>query len=288
MKKKYYQLKKKLKAYRLIYRRWRVATQWGSEALENSPKLVGIALPKGGSHFIHQVLSGFADIGPFIKPGFPPVNRFEDNSHLSEKEITANLENMGSGEIRYGYLPCREPYLSVLTGEDRANVFIYRDPRDLIVSHVFYAADMYQDHGMHDHYNEELQTMEERINFAIMGSNVPGLELPSVSERYSGYLPWLELPNVFQVRFENLILNRRTSLSKLIDYVQTFGINFSVAKEEAIDRLERSIQPKKAGTFRKGQPGNWEEHFTEENKQRFKTAAGDLLVKLGYEKDQNW
>jgi len=53
--------------------------------------------------------------------------------------------------------------------------------------------------------------------------------------------------------------------------------------------LSQAIKPKKSGTFRKGKPGNWANHFTDDNKRRFKAVAGDLLTRLGYEKsDQNW
>ena len=58
------------------------------------------------------------------------------------------------------------------------------------------------------------------------------------------------------------------------------------AQEIAI--LERAITPKKSGTFRKGQPGNWRQHFSEANKALFKEQAGDLLLRLGYETDNDW
>ncbi|MCJ7717136.1 MAG: hypothetical protein MUO54_11545, partial [Anaerolineales bacterium] len=136
MMKIYYRVKRLLKRGRLQFRRWQGVRRWGGAALQNSPKVLGIALPKGGSHLIHQTLSGLAEIGPFIKPGVPPVNRFEDNSPLSEEEILVDINKMGPGEIRYGYIPCVEPFFSALTKPDRSSVFIYRDPRDLLVSHV--------------------------------------------------------------------------------------------------------------------------------------------------------
>jgi hypothetical protein len=52
--------------------------------------------------------------------------------------------------------------------------------------------------------------------------------------------------------------------------------------------LEQAIAPKKSGTFRKGQPGNWKEYFTPANKVLFKEMAGDLLTRLGYERNQDW
>ena len=40
--------------------------------------------------------------------------------------------------------------------------------------------------------------------------------------------------------------------------------------------------------FRKGRPGDWVNHFTEDHKSLFKELYPDLLVKLGYEVNDNW
>ena len=40
--------------------------------------------------------------------------------------------------------------------------------------------------------------------------------------------------------------------------------------------------------YRKGQPGDWRNHFTEAHVAAFKEKFGDLLVRLGYEPDNNW
>jgi len=45
---------------------------------------------------------------------------------------------------------------------------------------------------------------------------------------------------------------------------------------------------RKSHTFRSGQTGGWREHFTDEHKKLFKDVAGDLLVRLGYEKNNEW
>jgi hypothetical protein len=61
-----------------------------------------------------------------------------------------------------------------------------------------------------------------------------------------------------------------------------------MSRHHAVAALAGSIAPRKSGTFRKGQPGNWSEYFTEANKTLMKEVAGDLLVRLGYEKDKDW
>jgi hypothetical protein len=66
------------------------------------------------------------------------------------------------------------------------------------------------------------------------------------------------------------------------------GFTPRVSRPEAIQTLQKAIAPRKSGTFRKGKPGNWQEHFTPANKALFKEAAGDLLLRLGYEQDNDW
>ena len=34
--------------------------------------------------------------------------------------------------------------------------------------------------------------------------------------------------------------------------------------------------------------GGWREEFTEKNIRKFKDLSGDILIKLNYEKDNNW
>jgi hypothetical protein len=57
---------------------------------------------------------------------------------------------------------------------------------------------------------------------------------------------------------------------------------------EAIGDLTRAMDPKKSPTFRKGKSGDWKQHFSEDNKRLFKVKAGDVLIRLGYEKDNEW
>jgi len=284
----YYNLKRLLKRARWQGRRAAAALRWGPGALQRTPAVLGNAMPKSGSHLIIQVLQGLAHLGPFVNPGFPPVNRGEDNRKLGEAAILANIQGMRPGDIGYGYISAVEPYLTVLSQLGRATVFIYRDPRDMIVSHVFYATEMHPGHWMHRYYTQSLASMEERINAAIQGVEEPGSELTDIRRRYEGYLGWLEQPGVLSLRFESLILERREALGRLLDYLESRGYTPKIPRPQAVELLGQSIAPRKSGTFRKGQPGNWREHFTETNKELFKKNAGDLLIRLGYETTERW
>jgi hypothetical protein len=77
-------------------------------------------------------------------------------------------------------------------------------------------------------------------------------------------------------------------LGKILDYLCARGFSLEQGPSRAVNILERAINPHKSGTFRKGKPGNWREHFSEENKSTFKDYTGDLLKLLGYEGDNDW
>ena len=284
----YHTTRNYLKLGRWRLRRAAAVIRWGSENMSRLPAVLGNAMPKSGSHLIIQVLQGLTQLGAFVNAGFPPVNRSEDNSKLTDAAILTNIERMRPGDIAYGYIQAQEPFLTALTKPGRATVFVYRDPRDMIVSHVFYATQIHAGHGMHRYYTEVLGSMEERINAAIQGVDEEGSELSGVRSKYDGYLGWLNQPSVLSVRFEDLILDRDTELDRLLEYLEMRGLSLQVGRSQAIEILKQAIIPKKSGTYRKGKPGNWQEHFTPQNIALFKEKAGELLISLGYESDNSW
>jgi hypothetical protein len=90
------------------------------------------------------------------------------------------------------------------------------------------------------------------------------------------------------IRFEDLINVRDTTLNAMLDEVEKTGYKIPTPREQALEILVKAIQPKKSQTFRVGKTGGWKEYFTDEHKALFKDVAGDLVVRLGYEIDNDW
>jgi hypothetical protein len=109
-----------------------------------------------------------------------------------------------------------------------------------------------------------------------------------VRQRYAGVFQWLEEPTTLCIRFEDLINQREKTLNQMLDQLEKTGFKIPTPRAEAINILVDAIQPNKSHTFRSGKTGGWKEHFTPQHKALFKDVAGDLLVRLGYEKDNNW
>jgi len=233
-------------------------------------------------------MNGFTQIMPYKYVDAYPVRTITyAGRRKTKEEIFADLKSTPKGVIGWGYVDATEENASFLTSAGRVNYFIYRDPRDMLVSQVFFATDMHEEHGMHDYY-KSLPDFGARLNVAITGIDKDGLKMVSVKQRYEGVFQWLQQKNTMCIRFEDLINNRDATLLKMLDEVEKTGYKISTPREKALPVLIEAIQPKKSHTFRSGKTGGWKQHFTDKHKKLFKEVAGDLLVRLGYEKNNDW
>ncbi|WKZ41189.1 MAG: sulfotransferase domain-containing protein [Anaerolineales bacterium] len=262
--------------------------RWKRFSFNDAPPIFGNSKPKSGSHLLLQILNGFTQIMPYRYVDADPVRTIEKNGRRKTKEeILDELKQIPDGVIGWGYVDATPENASFLIQTGRVNFFIYRDPRDMLVSQVFFATDMHEEHGMHAHY-KSLPDFGARLNVAITGIDKDGLKMVSVKQRYEGVFAWLKQKNVMCIRFEDLINNRDATLLSMLDEVEKTGYKILTPREKALSILVEAIQPKKSHTFRSGKTGGWTQHFTAEHKKLFKEVAGDLLVRLGYEKSNDW
>jgi hypothetical protein len=262
--------------------------RWKRLSFNDAPSMFGNAKPKSGSHLLLQILNGFTQIMPYKYVEADPIRMIEKKGRRkTEEEVLDELEQIPQGVIGWGYIEPSPQNIAFLCQPQRVNYFIYRDPRDMLVSQVFFATDMNEEHGMHEYY-KALPDFGERLKVAITGIDQDGLYMVSVKQRYASVLEWREQPNVMCIRFEDLINDRDATLDAMLDEVESIGYKIPTPRKKALSILVEAIQPQKSHTFRSGKVGGWQEHFTEEHKQLFMDVTGDLLVKLGYEENQNW
>ena len=262
--------------------------RWQRFSFHEAPPIFGNSKPKSGSHLLLQILNGFTQIMPYKYVDADPIRTITKNGRRrTADEVLTDLKRTPSGIISWGYLEATKENASFLTAAGRVNYFIYRDPRDLLVSQVFFATDMHEEHGMHDYY-KSLPDISARLKVAITGIEQAGLRMVSVKQRYEGVFQWLEQKNVMCMRFEDLINDRDETLNAMLDEVEKTGYKIPTPREKAIEILVEAIQPKKSHTFRAGKTGGWKTYFTDEHKKLFKDVAGDLVVRLGYEKYNDW
>jgi hypothetical protein len=262
--------------------------RWKRLSFHEAPPVFGNSKPKSGSHLLLQILNGFTHIMPYKYVDEDPVRTItREGRRRTADEILAHLERVPHGVIGWGYVDATPENASFLISTGRVNYFIYRDPRDLLVSQVFFATDMHEGHGMHEYYNS-LPDFGERLKVAITGIDRDGLKMVSVKARYEGVFQWLEQKDVMCLRFEDLVNNRDVTLMSMLNEVEKTGYKIPFSRKKTLSVLVEAIQPKKSHTFRSGKTGGWKQYFTDEHKSLFMDVAGDLLVRLGYEENNNW
>ena len=171
-------------------------------------------------------------------------------------------------------------------------ILLLRDPRDVAVSHSFY---LLKDtlHQHHEYYAKTLKSDEERLMASIRGFKTGegvGETVPSMGESYGRYLRWMESPATLAVRFEELVgVSGGGSETRQLDEIRRIGKFVGRPLDtNATRRIAEGMYGKGSLTFRKGQAGDWRNHFTDDHREAFKQVGGDLLVRLGYEDDTDW
>ena len=261
--------------------------RFGSQ-FQDLPILLGISFPKSGTHLLDQILLGFANVAPYAKRvhSFYAEYEGESGAKRAPEQALDWLDSLRPCDIASAHLFARPDTVARATSSKFIPYFIFRDPRDVAVSHVFYVTEMESRHVHHAYY-QSLPDFDARLKVSILGRPEADVEFPNIAERFAPYLGWLDQPQVLIIHFEDLINDRIQTLNRIIDHFLA-RVPLRASRQLILDSLEASINPTKSPTFRSGKTGEWKKHFTDEHKQIFKDAAGDLLIKLNFETNFDW
>ncbi|MBK9007074.1 MAG: sulfotransferase domain-containing protein [Anaerolineae bacterium] len=249
----------------------------------NLPILLGISFPKSGTHLLDQILLGFSNVAPYAKRLHSFYAEYEGESGVKRapEQSLRWLDSLSPRDVASAHLFARPEAIARVSSPKFIPYFIFRDPRDVVVSHVFYVTEMEKNHVHHAYY-QSLPDFDSRLKVSILGRPDAGIEFPNIAERFAPYMDWLNHPEVLSIHFEDLINDRAATLTRILDHFLT-RIPLQTPRKLILDSLESSINPSRSPTFRSGKTGEWKKYFTDEHKKIFDDVAGDLLMKLGYE-----
>ena len=151
---------------------------------------------------------------------------------------------------------------------DSKLIAIYRDGRDFVISHKFYAQNM----GLSWSFKESVKLWKDMIETQLKYEKE--YDLQSFS-------------------YESLLNDTKSVIKKILNYLELHYdgkiLEDMIYKSsfEFITGRKRGEMDKKS-FYRKGVAGDWKNFFSYKDKEIFKKIAGDLLIKLGYEKDYKW
>ncbi len=164
-------------------------------------------------------------------------------------------------------------------------VVLYRDLRDIAVSHYFYVRRTPWHPECEDYV--DLDVEEGLLHF---GRTL----LPDFVDWMRSWRENRDSDQSIELRYEDLLANTVEEFRRVADH---FGLDASpptvdrIVAEHRFEAMSngRSRGEQDEGSFvRKGVAGDWQNHFTSQVKDLFKRHAGQVLIDFGYEADANW
>jgi len=276
-------------------RYWR--DKFFSQLRGKTPKSLVVcnSFPKSGTHLLYQIL--------YSIPGLQKWDDIVSVQALCGIMNTANhvrwkVGSAPSGSIVRSHLMHCDEILEVLQEFNCKVLFIYRDLRDVAVSHARWVTKeerifLHPIYAQYANFDEQLMSSIKGVPLGTpFGSN---LSQPDIGTDFLRWHGWIKDPHAFAVKFEDLVGDRGGGseakrlylVEQILDYL---GISLS-AEQVKTQFASRSLNPEESHTFKKGGKGSiggWQAYFKEAHKRAFKDVAGDLLIELGYEKDLAW
>ena len=295
--------------------------------------------PKSGTHLIELYIKAIA---PPMRAEKPWAGTFAGNSWtetwIEDFRLFRQMGWLNDGAYAKGHIGYRRDIEMFVWGIGASMIFIYRDPRDVAVSQTHHILGKGQ-HPEREPYREATKKHEggkggfkEALKMVIAGYQ--GKELDSrgnpmyysgVVDRWRHYAPWLVVPWIMSVKYEDAIDMRPQVAGAIVEVAVARaalhrGLIAKIppeVKAAAVERMvEFSYMTDKSPTYRKGQARQWERYFDDEIKALWKehdpvahlpenvrhvaelyNQTGVLeqdktprswVVRLGYEEDEGW
>jgi hypothetical protein len=251
-----------------------------------SQELLFIAgLPKSGTTWLEKMLTSYPGFNNLLIPEATAYELANGGSHDYDlpEDMFSRFEDMLVVTKMHVH---GSPHNARLLHEASVKyVVLYRDLRDVAVSHYFYVRQT----PWHPEY--------------------PIYKNLSVEEGLATFADRLLLPFANWVRSWHQ--NRDPDLSLVLRYEEmladTVGVMTHVAEHFGLDSSPETVteiveahsfenlsggrsqgEESKNSFFRKGKSGDWRNHFTPELRERYKEIIGDFLIEFGYEQDDLW
>lgn len=253
------------------------------------PPILANSLPKAGTHLLARLLGSLPNT--MRAGGWNTLNHFRDQDGVDWGAVERTLATVRNGQYFIGHFPRRSDLDAILDRLGMRAVVMVRDPRDVVVSTVHYAVRR-ESHFLHRRFVETMDTDAARIMALIRGidPDAYGRGHESIAQQVRDYAPWHGCERAIVCRFEDLIGpqgggTREAQLDAVDRIARFLERDLSPARR---DRIAARLWSSESPTFRRGAAGSWRDEFDDDHRAAFKSLAGDALVALGYEQDEDW
>ena len=250
-----------------------------------NPLLFVAGLPKSGTSWLESMLASYPGYQHVTIPEAVAYELRTGGSH--DFELPSNLVHRFREALVVSKLHVHgsRHNAQLLHEADVPYVVLYRDLRDVAVSHYFYVRRT----PWHPEYEDyaDLNVEDGLLHF---GRTL----LPDFVDWMRSWRERRDPEQSIELRYEDLLNDTEGEFRRVASH---FGLDASSPTIERIvaeHRFEtmsdgRSRGQGDEGSFvRKGVSGDWKTHFADRVKDLFKRHAGQSLIDFGYENDMDW
>ena len=166
------------------------------------------------------------------------------------------------------HAPYHPAYEKAIRDKGILAVFLYRDPRDLMVSYYEWTKKL-------GHTGTSIPGLIDEVT-TFLEADDPFMEMMEwFGEHVRRYIPWLCVPEVLPVKYEELLGNRVVVCQRILDFWGTdrYGTG---------EQMAARMKPGTSDTFRKGIAGDWQNYFAQHHKITFECKFKETMKMLGY------
>lgn len=243
------------------------------------PKVLTVSVPKAGTHLLRQTLSLF------------PMLRLGGDLTIPREKIIPNLEYLKRGQVVSMHHSPWPEIIDYIINNNIKVLFIYRDPRDICVSYLYWVWDI-DSKNPHREFLATLPDDDARLLAVIKGDalkyKMSGMA--DINTIMENRLIWRSFPFCLTLKFEDLVGPKGQGSSEaqkreILRIEKHLGVTLT---QNDINFILENMYSKTTATFRRGKIGDWTNHFKPIHKDTFKELTRNLLIDLGYEIDSNW
>lgn len=224
------------------------------------PPIVVNSLPKSGTHLLMQIAKAMPDrryYGAFIAQ--TPTMTVKERP---QEKIDALVARIVPGEVLGAHLHYTPETAAALAKINAVHLFIWRDPRDVLLSEAHYLAEMNPWHAMHKTF-KALPDAESRVKLAITGTGDG--RYPDAEARIGAYMGWRSDPGCVSLRYEELI-SPETQARECQRVLEAYGATAEGAPPlPSTQELIEAINPERSHTFNRGGVARWRKEMSGEN-----------------------
>lgn len=238
------------------------------------------AIPKCGTHFIQRLVKLLTGRNSF-------------NANLTEEGLRYSESH---GAILRSFQLYSPEHIQFLKAHHTKLISIYRDPRDALISHLFYMQTFKGQGTKRDFFSvsndfDDL-SFDDQLTSLILGTG-----MTSYLDFYYKRIGWTQDPYCLAVRYEDLVGfigggSDELQCQTIVDIANYLNMELSSEKLHYVmdncyqkqgDDIEIDGQ-----VFKRSSTGNWQMFFKPNHKKLFKKRFGRQLIELGYEKNMAW